>query len=707
MNKPKTCTDTFRFETQPFFEQLRKAISNRTVNTQNLIECKDDMLFAWNPSDCCVIAFNWRLAQTKGDDNVNFQTLIPSTPVDYVVNKVTASHEGQYLALSGSRGVAIMEIPCRYGPNGQYKEGKPRILCTTHILDENYFASNTLVCIQQVRWHPASPKDSNLMVLLSNNSIRTYDEAKLQHIWKIGPTPCAPTRSSLPYLNSLGDTAVDFDISAPRVTAMANANTTLNTTNNDTTVNGGASTKNVEWPLVILFGNGNLYIALIGLDTDKPRIQGPLTIYPSTKDNYGLDSCTILALPSNPTTLVVAESSGRLFHMILVESEAELNNSENYDENGLKYEPCEWIVNVVEVVELEFGLKSTENKDDENNQIFLKADINNDSRYFVYHNAGLHAISIEFLPTLQRYFEDNGDSIDIESILSNFKGNSEYLVALDAKLNAVVGFCLLQSPPGLVLVLSSGQVVTLNVITNPSFLRNIRSSASSSENPKETTESAMLNSKVFSGSFVESIRQMLASGTTQPILKLNERTPKESLELLLDAFQRLRDQYISKHDSVRQKIEQRVKILRVLDEQQRQEVAELLQEKCKLRENAEHLAEKYEEINDRQQALMKSLHEILRLINLRMPSALVAERNFSEQINKIHAITKDLANNIAACKKKMEKQQRITTTDKPAKVLTLQPKQETVLKEIIGESNTQIETQINEIKRIKKTLNMD
>lgn len=226
------------------------------------------------------------------------------------------------------------------------------------------------------------------------------------HIWKVGPTPCAvpPTRSSLPFLNSLGDTAVDFDISAPRVTFSANS--TTNTTNNDTA--SEVTTKSIEWPLVILWGNGNLYIALIGLDTDKPRLQGPLSMYPSTRDNYGSDSCAILALQSNPTTLVVAEPSGRISHMILVETEPELNDSENFDETGLKYEPCEWIVNVVEAVELEIGLKNTEIRDCENSLIGLKADINNESRYFAYHDAGLHAISIEFMPALERYFDENG-----------------------------------------------------------------------------------------------------------------------------------------------------------------------------------------------------------------------------------------------------------------------------------------------------------
>lgn len=172
MSKSKTCTDTFRFEAQPFFEQLRKSIPNATLYTQNLIECKDDMLFGWNPLDCSVIVFNWRLAQSNDNESVNFQTLVPSAPIDFVVNRVSISPEGQYLAVSGTRGVAILEIPCRYGPNGLYKEGKSKILCSTHILDENFFATSQLINVQQIRWHPASPKDCNLLVLLSDNTIR-------------------------------------------------------------------------------------------------------------------------------------------------------------------------------------------------------------------------------------------------------------------------------------------------------------------------------------------------------------------------------------------------------------------------------------------------------------------------------------------------------------------------------------------------------
>lgn len=55
-------------------------------------------------------------------------------------------------------------------------------------------------------------------------SNRVYDEETLSHVWRVGPIPTAvpPTGSNVPYLNSLGDTAVDFDIAPPRVVSSGN-----------------------------------------------------------------------------------------------------------------------------------------------------------------------------------------------------------------------------------------------------------------------------------------------------------------------------------------------------------------------------------------------------------------------------------------------------------------------------------------------------
>lgn len=135
----------------------------------------------------------------------------------------------------------------------------------------------------------------------------------------------------------------------------------------------------------------------------------------------------------------------------------------------------------------------------------------------------------EFFHLLLNISDDN---IDIESIL-NKAAHAEYLVcskALDsAKPNAVIGFSLLQSPPGLALLLSSGQVVSLNIITNSTFLRVNRKSAE--DKPKDAESS--ISSKVFAGSFVESVREILASGAAQPILKSNTGKGLHGLQLPL------------------------------------------------------------------------------------------------------------------------------------------------------------------------------
>lgn len=290
--------------------------------------------------------------------------------------------------------------------------------------------------------------------------------------------------------------------------------------------------------------------------------------------------------------------------------------------------------------------------------------------------------------------------------------HAEYVVCTKAlentKPNAVVGFSLLQSPSGLVLFLSSGQVVTLNTITNPTYLRITNQALKSKDETDNALIKSQINSKVFSGSFEESIRQILASGASQPILKLNtkEVSPKESIKLLIDAFQSLREQYFGKHDKVRQKIENRVKILNVLEEQQRQEVAELMAEKEKIRDNAERLAERYEEMNDRQQGLLNTLHGLLRVVNTRTPGAGAADRNFCDQINKISAATKELAQNISLAKKKMEKQEQHQTTNNTKSVI-LPPKKETALKEILTETHENIQARIKDIQLIKKTLQME
>uniref|UniRef100_A0A182KBP7 Uncharacterized protein n=1 Tax=Anopheles christyi TaxID=43041 RepID=A0A182KBP7_9DIPT len=56
-------------------------------------------------------------------------TLIPSAPQNFTVEKILPSTDGTFLALAGPKGVSIIELPRRWGPSGQYQNGKECIIC--------------------------------------------------------------------------------------------------------------------------------------------------------------------------------------------------------------------------------------------------------------------------------------------------------------------------------------------------------------------------------------------------------------------------------------------------------------------------------------------------------------------------------------------------------------------------------------------------
>lgn len=135
----------------------------------------------------------------------------------------------------------------------------------------------------------------------------------------------------------------------------------------------------VEWPLILLRGNGNLYVVLIGIDTERPLIQGPLVMQPARPDNYGLDYCAVLVLPSQPPTVVVAETNGNLHHGLLLDvplDAGELLGASCSSEvdASLRMCPAEWSVHVLETVQLELGLAGagTVSRPPPNCPIFLK-----------------------------------------------------------------------------------------------------------------------------------------------------------------------------------------------------------------------------------------------------------------------------------------------------------------------------------------------
>ncbi|XP_018794479.1 PREDICTED: nuclear pore complex protein Nup88 isoform X2 [Bactrocera latifrons] len=728
-------TDTLKLNQTAMFAKIRAGLPVERQHTQNLLECKDDMLYAWDSEECCLLAVNWRLAALEGFEAVKYQNLIPSVPQSFQVERVVASLEGSLIALAGARGVTVLELPRRWGKDGLFMEGKEKITCRAFNLDSLLFSNNPHLELRQLRWHPFSPTDSHLLVLLSDNTIRVYDNSTLRHVWKVGPVPIKNDNnlnSSLPTALLLGEFAVDFDIApavAPKEDAVLNSSTTINNNNTtkDTlnhsrnlskafneTVAGNKNAQNaecIEWPIIVLRENGNIYVLMAGLDSHKPRLQGPLTITPQSNDNYGLDSCAILVIPSLPPTLVIAEANGTLHHALFLEAE-EAEESFNEVDASLIIHPSEYTIHVLETVLLELGLPKDDPKSKSYNcPIHLKRDYINEMRYFAYHNAGLHAITINFISELQRFVESDVDS-DISPL--SIASNAEYIVCtkIDAseRINAVLGFVLLQMPSGVIVLLGSGEVISLKLIIDPKILVE-------TVKIKEETDKSLLKleakselDRMLEPSFVDHIKSMLKRDVTQPILsvdKTNTPNPQECYELLAQAIEVLRTQYLKRHELVRAEITKRVNTIKLRKAQQEHEIADLEKERENIRETAHRLAERFEEISDQQEIITKKCQHLVRQAHTRLPTNPIADKEFAQEVERINKETKALTNSMQKARDTINKQTyHISKYNQTAKKKSfhLPERQEKNIKEILMQIAAEVDSQIRDVKHINQQL---
>ncbi|XP_017041189.1 nuclear pore complex protein Nup88 [Drosophila ficusphila] len=693
-------TDILELNKTELFAEIRGGLPV-VQKTQNLLDCKDDLLFAWDAKQCCLLVRNWRSSLAK-EASVKFQTLIPSNTVSLEVDRVLTSNECSLVALSGPGGVSVMELPRRWGPEGYYKDGKARITCRTYSLDTQLFLNNPQLAVRQLRWHPHSVSDSTLLVLLNNNTIRVYNHAKLRHVWQVGPSVFSNSS-----ISDFGELAVDFDIAPaakPRNPEPEGEKDTTLDKSNKTLVAAKSLPKQdrVEWPVVVLRENGNIYILMTGLESEMTRLQGPITLTPQTRDNYGLESCALMIIPSLPPTLVIAESNGKLHHALLMEAEA-TEHSFNEVDDFVLIEPAEYVVHVLETVELELGLTAPGNGgaggDSFNCPIFLKRDLINEMRYFAYHNAGLHAVTVNFISELQRYLDSESEEDRLEL---SAPSRAEYILCTkfdsSDSVNAVFGIALLQIPAGVVLLLGSGQVISLKLVIDAQLL----------VTPTESNKASADVSQQESGpSFVDIIKSLLQRSVNQPILSEKQSSPsaQESYELLNQAIEVLREQYLKRHDLVRAAFARHINQIKLKKEQQLQEIQDLEQERELISERAHKLAERFEEISYNQELLVCKCNSLMQKANAALPNSVVAEREFAQEVARLNKITQSMAAGLESAKKSLNKQRyHIAKSQEDLKknAYELPEKQHRTITEILTQLTGEIDRQITDVKRINK-----
>lgn len=715
-----TDTDTLKFNSMKIFNSVK---DNLPDGAREICDVFEDLLFVWNYKECNLLVVNWRSAQSKDAEtvkhqvsdrlqfiNVNsnvsvFQALVPLSTANFIISKVSVSVGGTFVSISGSQGVMIMEMPMRWGAEGVYQDGKPRIMCQAFILHEH--ATNHLECIQ-TRWHPNSPTDSHLLILLSDNSIRIYDEASLKHTWRVGPIPNSiAVEKNLSYLQSLGDTAVDFDVAPPKVKEdhlndslendLNKINSSISSLSIHAKKNQQEKQKKIEWPILILRGNGTICVINAGLDTEQPRLQGPLTVIPQQKNNYGDDSCSLLVIPTLPPTLVIAENSGKLHHLLMIEAQHE---DGSFDETKTLLRN-DWDLYALETIELELGLSEDKAGFSSTTPVILKRDPINEYRYFCYHDTGLHGVSIGFVQQLRSYVSDESEN----EPNMNISSRAEYILSTKAfnasKVNAVVGVGLLQSPSGIFAILSSGQVVSLNTIKM--LIATIADTNSTSTEQKQADRKT---------SFDQHIKTLLHSGVTQPILKLDRTKPpssQQAFELLMNSIQVMRDNQFKRHDQVRQEIDKRAKVLESLKNQQMNDIRQLVEAKELIHEKAYELADKHEDIMERQQDLQKRVYDILRLASIRLPSGNASEKEFIDQVKRIKLKVDKLLQDVKQIKSKNEIQKKQfesweNSSENTAKALP--PRQEETIKEILVDMTKSISNLSKGVQKISSIIDV-
>ncbi|XP_051154402.1 nuclear pore complex protein Nup88 isoform X1 [Leptopilina boulardi] len=647
-----SCTDLLHLNDKRLFQELKKSLPKGAKETRNIIEIRDDILYVWNADTCCILTLDIAATREKLHEDVPYQSLHLTDPPIFEVTHLVINELVTQLILWGNLGIVVVELPKRWGKESAFKGGRNSISCISHHLDGFGFhlATNE---IRKAKWHPGSINHSHLVVLTSQNTFHLYEcligeTPTLLKTWKVGPTP-STSPSKIPSFASLGEIAVDFDFSSPCVQTESDKDIEIDK----------MKWNQIEWPILVLRGNGDVFILKGDILTPRssaPIVLGSLSMYPPAVDNYGIDCCSIMCIQTTPPIVVIADCSGKIYHAILLPDDFEDEEKKTWSQYGSTYSlhTPDVALYVYECVEMELGLFYNDDDKKYTCPVYLHKDKDNSSRYFCSHNAGIHVVNLPMVSQLEEYRDAGEENLDLFLPSLKNQSNSQYLVCTRTKhtvfddATPILGLGLLREPCVLISLLYTGFVVNLSIADFnylPKFEYNRPINSSSKKVTKEP--------------FDAYIKQFLRHESSQPITMLGLRqnlTARDSLELLYRATTIFRSQHFLRHDKVREEILKKVRTLKALKNHQLKELEYLIHVKKELQETAEKLAERYEDIKDNQEDLARRAQEVLRLVNLKEPSLSPIERAEAEEMKLIENKVKEFSVRLEQLKKKANKQ---------------------------------------------------
>ncbi|KAG7157815.1 Nuclear pore complex protein Nup88-like [Homarus americanus] len=617
-----------------------------------LLNVADDVIVAWSKEDGCL------LSQLVTPSDSKVQTLALSKPPVWEVEQIQMNKNGNCVALIGRRGVAVVELPHRSGDPPLYDRGRDTITCRVEYVAARFFSCHPKVEVLAAAWHPGSLDNNHIVILASDNYLRIFNlssnEIPEQAI-SVGSVKAGVISSSnFTCTSTLGENAVAFDFSLPSEPMKYLSGNPVSNGVIENLIDRDDEKRQsflaLQWPVFILYGNGDIYFTITMLGTNRPhlhKLHGPLSMTPACDDNYGLDSCSLLVLQSSPPVLVIATTTGQLHHCIVVDNDLNedtgsllQNNMSNYgSQSGV---PAAVKLHVYETVELELSLVP----DDEGFTAPLS--LHPDPSTPTSHEAGVHGVTVPIIEHLLQYTDlpDDAAFSSSESLCM-----VDHLVCTRSLTAAgpmpVVGL-VANSTHNLYVLLASGRIISIGIPAGFTPLV---------MDPPHTDYTLALSPlrKIHTENFEDHIRSILHRLSSQPLLASgsnSEVTPGEYLNLLNRITATLRTNYMQPQRAARVDIQRRSDILIEQKQRLQAEIDDLQSRKKLLTEKAHDLAERYEESNDKKIHLVERIERVLSRVMRALPMLSRGEKNMKHELDSMQSHISSLMNELTQIKAK-------------------------------------------------------
>ncbi|KAM4701515.1 nuclear pore complex protein Nup88 [Discoglossus pictus] len=681
---------------------------------RNLICSLDGDLLLWDREESGFSTVRLRSLCTDTPDTGGEQKLLCINSPLFDVMEVLLSPTQRHIALIGSKGLMVVEVPKRWGKNSEFEGGEHTVNCRTIPIAERIFTSSSSLVLKQALWYPSETHEPRLILLTSDNTIRIYNLHDPLTPEKIISLSNAEEESALPhnsrsYKASLGETAVACDFGP------------VTTISKSFGHHGKEDT--LVYPLYILYENGEtflMYLDLQKITSNSGKLLGPLPMHPAAEDNYGYDACAVLCLPCTPNILVIATESGLIYHCVVLEAE---EDDEHMSDKS--WNPSSDLIPslyVFECVELELALKLTTEEEDSlvsdfSCTIKLHRDPICPSRYHCTHAAGVHSVGLTWLSKLQKFLSSGEEDKDsLQELAEEQKCMVEHILCtkpLPCRLPAPIqGFWIISDislGTSMICITSGYECITRPLLTT---VRPPSPPLLCSQIDRSVAEPLPHVLADVKGTFENHIRGILRRNSENPLL-LNSSNkdaappPEECLQLLSRATQVFREEYILKQDLAKEEIQRRVKLLIAQKEKQLEDLRKGKEERKSLTEMAERLADKYEEAKEKQEDLVKRLKQVLRCFHARLPVLSDSERDMKKELQTTNEQLQHLGNAIKQVKMKMSYQEKQMEKGKnPRKSnLTLSEHQRKSIQTVLKEEGEHIQEMVKQINDIRSHVN--